>query len=224
MTIVCNGWSAHWLSLWRSWVMLVYFLWNLIVPARLALPSLNRLVKLLIWSILNFFHLSLFSLLNSDKRWLGGACGVNCQVFFPALTGPLCHLNWCNLYHSSGSAITLSIAVDSISLSFKWIQLDSSSQANSTNDAIPHAASPKEISSLKSGPFISWYKQDTYKLTLLFGHFDSPAILGGGGEQLFVIIPLGMSIIDLCVIRVWVLGLIVVFDLIVFFWTRWTSL
>lgn len=165
--------------------MLVYSLRNLIVPALLPPPLLNGLVKLLIWSILNFFHLSLFSLLNSDKRWRG-ACGVNCQIFFSALSGPLCHLNWCNLYHSSGSAITLSIAVDSISLSFKWIQLDSSSQANSTNDAIPHAASPKEISSLKSGPFISWYKQDTYKPALLFGHFDRPAILGGAGKQLFL--------------------------------------
>lgn len=101
------------------------------------------------------------------------AGGVNCQIFFSALREPLCHSEWCNLYHSSGSAITLSIAVDSISLSFKWIQLDSSSQANSTNDAIPHAASLKEISSLKSGPFISWYKQDTYKPTLLFRCFDS---------------------------------------------------
>lgn len=195
--------SGHcgWLFLWRSWVMLLYFLWDLIVLALLPPPSVNGLVKLLIWSILNFFHLSLFSLLNSDKRWWwwcgGGHAAWIVRFFFSVLSGPLCHLNWCNLYHSSGSAITLSIAVDSISLSFKWIQLDSSSQANSTNDAIPHAASPKEISSLKSGPFISWYKQDTYKPTLLFGHFDSPAILGGGGKQLFfVIIPTGMSIID----------------------------
>lgn len=183
-----------WLFSWRSWVMLQYSVWNLIVPVNCSLLPplcLNGLVKLLIWSILNFFHLSLFSLLNSDKRWWGGVWSELSDFFSSVLNGPLCHLNWCNLYHSSGSAITLSIAVDSISLSFKWIQLDSSSQANSTNDAIPHAASPKEISSLKSGPFISWYKQDTYKPTLLFGHFDSPAILGGGGKQLFCNHPTG---------------------------------
>lgn len=126
--------------------------------------------------------------------------------FFPALCGPFCHLEWCNLYHSSGSAITLSIAVDSISLSFKWIQLDSSSQANSTNDAIPHAASPKEISSLKSGPFISWYKQDTYKPTLLFSCFDSQPFSSGWWwcEDPFflLIIPLGVSIMGLnCFLR-----------------------
>ena len=108
--------------LWRSWVMLLYSLWSLIVPFLLPPPFLNGLVKLLIWSILNFFHLSLFSLLSSDKQWWGGGRSeLSVFCFFFALGGPLCHLEWCNLYHSSGSAIPLSIAVDSISLSFKWI-------------------------------------------------------------------------------------------------------
>lgn len=187
MTIVWIG------KQWSSWVSLEVMSYALIFSlefncsgsvAPTVLKWIGKTVNLINTQF--FSPVSFFPLLNSDKRWWGGMWSELSDFFFSALSGPLCHLNWCNLYHSSGSAITLSIAVDSISLSFKWIQLDSSSQANSTNDAIPHAASPKEISSLKSGPFISWYKQDTYKPTLLFGHFDSPAILEGGRQATFL--------------------------------------